>query len=75
MVLLYNDREDSLTTAVSAHQSHEDRIVTLEETIQSRDKLIESLKKEIMALKVIRKYKCQSTITCIRWYSKYILFS
>ncbi|KAL5471142.1 hypothetical protein EMCRGX_G029225 [Ephydatia muelleri] len=62
MVLLYNDREDSLTTAVSAHQSHEDRIVTLEETIQSRDKLIESLKKEIMALKEKAEIDCSTTV-------------
>ena len=59
MVLLYKDREENLTIAVSV-QTHEDRIASLKETIQSRDQLIESLKKEVMALKVIYIFTCET---------------
>ena len=57
MILLYKGLEDTLPSPVAANQSidRETRIASLEETIRSRDKLIESLKNELMALKVIHK--------------------
>lgn len=51
MVLLYHNREDNLTAVAPANLSDEDKITSLEKTIQSRDKIIASLTKEITALK------------------------
>ena len=54
MILLYNNVDDNFPTPNDANQAldREARIASLEETIRNRDQLIESMRKEVMALQV-----------------------